>query len=72
MPPLVVVFTYFRWLYFCCESGDWLRGQQHEVGSERRHHIIRDNIKQVKDISDLGRDVANANPSLEIIFANEK
>jgi len=49
-----------------------LRGQHHEVGSEGRHYIIHDNIKQVKVISDLGRDVANANPGLEIIFTNNK
>ena len=34
--------------------------------------IIRDKEKQVQDVADLSRDVANANPGLDIIFDKEK
>jgi len=34
--------------------------------------IIRDKEKQTQDVADLSRDVANANPGLEVIFDKEK
>ncbi|SFO40504.1 filamentous hemagglutinin [Candidatus Pantoea varia] len=34
--------------------------------------VIRDKEKQTQDVADLSRDVANANPGLEVIFDKEK
>ena len=34
--------------------------------------VIRDKKKQAQDVADLSRDVANANPGLEVIFDKEK
>ncbi|MCP1206361.1 hemagglutinin repeat-containing protein [Pantoea sp. B550] len=34
--------------------------------------VIRDTSKQTQDVADLSRDVANANPGLEVIFDKEK
>ena len=34
--------------------------------------VIRDKEQQTQDVADLSRDVANANPGLDVIFAKEK